>query len=248
MFFGYGLAKLEAPDEIEANNDIIASRAVVNAATQFHGNVTESLPTICLHIFTQNLTLENLTLEDSLAEEFDDIFANVIDKSIQSAFTHRVTGDEIPTNNSTELLEFMSTCGKTGLAIANSFTYLGVDYEYAGDSLSFNWIRCDGFGNSSTLGQQLWGRPFVNRTRLQPDAQAAAAVAEWRVAQRELYNGYMDSLMDYGARTVDARVLAFRQSMEDANGFGHCYPNSAAGAWFWFTVMTTVGTFKMFVF
>jgi len=238
LFFGYGLAKLEAPSEIDGNNDIIANRARVAVATQFHNNVTERLPQICLNIYTQNLTVL-----DTLEAEFDEIVANILDKEAQTTLNSSAVSSDVDLSRSEELLDFMLECGKTGLETADAFNLGSVDQDYIGEDLTFNWVRCDGLGlNSSTLLQQVWGRPFVDRDRLKPDAQTAAAIFEWRRSRQELYNEYMkDLLLADGTRPVGARVLAFRQSLEYANGFSHCSPNSAAGAWFWFTIMTTIG-------
>ena len=240
LFFGYGLAKLEAPDEIAANNEIIASRAMVDVRTKFHDNATKILPEICFEIFTQDLPVN-----ETLTKEFDELSSRILDRQSFSVLSRQSVPGELTANETLELLEFLPECGRIGLDIAKKFTsQTELDYGYIGDSLSFNWIRCDGSVNStsSTLGNQIWGRPFVDRDRLKPDAQAASAIFEWRINNRELYEEYLESLrLTNGTLQIGARSLAFRQSLAYADGFGHCYPNSAAGAWFWFTVMTTIG-------
>jgi len=138
----------------------------------------------------------------------------------------------------------MELCGATGLDLANRYFVLAQP-ESAGDELSFNWMRCDGLGaanSSNSLLQQIWGRPYVNRTRLKPDVQAADAIATWRLNAAILYDEMLDMLMtENGTSPIDARIQAYQYATQTANGFGHCYANSAAGAWFWFTVMTTIG-------
>ena len=53
--FGYGLARLEAPGEVEANDAIIATRAAYAFAGDFVTNLTKRLPHICLSVyFAQN--------------------------------------------------------------------------------------------------------------------------------------------------------------------------------------------------
>lgn len=241
LFFGYGLAKLEAPDEIEANNDIIANRARVAAATQFRGNVTTSLPELCFDIFTQDLPIE-----ETFEKEFDELLIRILDrqgKDVVSAAKQATSA--LSENETLALLEFMPECGKTGLEISRKFQLEdNIEGDYIGDDLSFNWIRCEGLGlnSSKKLSHQIWGRPFVDRDRLKPDSQAASAIAEWRQNRQELYEAYIESLrLENGTLPVGATFLAFRQSLVYADGFQHCYPNSAAGAWFWFTLMTTIG-------
>jgi hypothetical protein len=235
------VAKLEAPEEISANNEIIANRARVDVRTKFHNNVTTTLPEICFDIFTQDLPMN-----DTFEREFEELSSRILDRETFNVSSSRQSIPELTANETLELLEFFPECGTIGLDIATKFTSLAdLDYESIGESLSFNWIRCDGDGLNSTaskLYNQIWGRPFVDRDRLKPDAQAATAILEWRINNRELYDEYLESLrLENGTLQIGARSFAFRQALAYADGFSQCYPNSAAGAWFWFTVMTTIG-------
>jgi hypothetical protein len=94
----------------------------------------------------------------------------------------------------------------------------------------------------SLPGWQVWGRPFANRSALQPDIQAAGAIRAWREEARALYDERLNELLSENQTSpINARIQAYEYSVENADGFDHCYPNSAAAAWFWFTVMTTIG-------
>jgi len=239
---GFGLAKLEEPTEVQANNDILANRATLETSRRFHGNVTKELPRICLGILaTSSTETMNATLEKAM----DDIFVRVLDRTTDNEPSYNETLlENLPKNSTLELLQFMEECGATGLDIANRFFSLVVLQEYIGDDLSFNWIRCDTLGTNSTtsLLQQIWGLPYVNRSRLKPDVQAADAILSWRQNAAILYDETLDMLIaENGTSPIDARIEAHKYATKTANGFKHCYANSAAGAWFWFTVMTTIG-------
>jgi hypothetical protein len=246
LFFGYGLAQLETPGEIEANNEILANRALIAVGTRFHGNVTKELPRICLELFATYSTKEG-NIFAILQDELDEIFLRVLDKNDTAGepSTNSTTDLSQRLSNTTEeLISFMGGCGEIGYQIANKFTTVQVDHEYVGDDLSFNWIRCDSLGKnkSTTLGQQVWGRPYAERSQLQPDTQAAGAIATWRREMNALYDEKLEELLTRNETSpADARIQAYKYSVENANGFDHCYANSAAGAWFWFTVMTTIG-------
>jgi hypothetical protein len=41
---------------------------------------------------------------------------------------------------------------------------------------------------------------------------------------------------------LEAKLFAYRQATEEATGGGACELNIPASAWFFFTVMTTIGT------
>jgi hypothetical protein len=243
MFFGYGLAKIEAPMEYKANNAILANRALVHTTDNFQGNVSQELPRICLEIYAlDSLGMLNASL---IEDEVMKIFVQVINRAIEQPNNATSVDDLVLPNNITgsELIKFMNTCGKLGITLMNRFAALeGVDPDLIGDDLTFNWIRCDTIGenSSNTLLDQLWGRPYLNRTQLKPDVQESDAVSRWRLHAAELFNKTFDTLVNTTG-AARASISAYEYAVNNADGFDHCYPNSAAGAWFWFTVMTTIG-------
>mmetsp|Transcript_2383 Transcript_2383/g.4324 ORF Transcript_2383/g.4324 Transcript_2383/m.4324 type:complete len:461 (+) Transcript_2383:100-1482(+) len=243
MFFGYGLAKIEAPMEYEANNAILANRALVHATDNFQGNVSQELPRICLEIYaSDSLGMLNASL---IEDEVTNIFVQVINHVIKQPNNATSVDDLVLPDNITgsELMQFMNTCGKLGITLMNRFAALvGVDHDLIGGDLTFNWIRCDTIGenSSNTLLDQLWGRPYLNRTQLKPDVQESGAVSRWRLHAAELFNETFGRLVNTTG-AARASISAYEYAVNNADGFDHCYPNSAAGAWFWFTVMTTIG-------
>jgi len=51
LLFGFGMSSLEAPGEVEANNNIIATNGAVKIQEELLATITEELPTICSGVF-----------------------------------------------------------------------------------------------------------------------------------------------------------------------------------------------------
>jgi len=51
LLFGFGVASLEAPGEVDANNAIIATSGAVKLQEELLATITEELPTICADVF-----------------------------------------------------------------------------------------------------------------------------------------------------------------------------------------------------
>ena len=83
----------------------------------------------------------------------------------------------------------------------------------------------------------------MNVSYLKPSALEEEAVNAWMESQQDLYCTYVEDGIAEGKDLSDARYDALEKSFADASGFEDevCFPNYWAGAWFWFTIMTTVG-------
>ena len=66
LLFGFGLASLEAPGEVETNNDIIATSKAVDLQADLVAAITEELPTICSSAFWVEQAVE-LPFKECLA-------------------------------------------------------------------------------------------------------------------------------------------------------------------------------------
>lgn len=238
LFFGYWIAQLEAPDEKQSNNNLIANRALVALSQAFYSNVTVRLPQLCLEIFDD----DSKTLNNTLGPEFREILTRIIEN--QGAIAGNSTIANPQNKNTSGLGEFMWKCGYEGAVLADEFVEavpLFVDDRIIANELSFNWIQCNGANMSGTLSQQLWGRPYANKTRFKPDAQQDFAITEWRRQQQQVYNDTLAKLLEENETVLEAQLDAFKYSIQQADGFDHCYPDLVSGAWFWFTIMTTIG-------
>mmetsp|Transcript_13012 Transcript_13012/g.22196 ORF Transcript_13012/g.22196 Transcript_13012/m.22196 type:complete len:681 (-) Transcript_13012:107-2149(-) len=60
VFFGYFLAQLEGPGEIEYNNDVISTRIALALQDQLIGNLTENLPHLCACTYLADKTQQGI--------------------------------------------------------------------------------------------------------------------------------------------------------------------------------------------
>jgi hypothetical protein len=103
----------------------------------------------------------------------------------------------------------------------------------ASQSLRFNWNRCWELKDDAQFEfYPTWEMVYAAR----PHAQADYYTREWTTMQQELYQAYLPS-----NATEGEQYEAFLRSIEDATGADACEENMAATAWFFFTIMTTMG-------
>ena len=252
LFFGYFLAHLESEDEIASNNAIVAERAKYARVSQFLGNVSSQVPRICLSVVVRNDTRdEDFDLVAEIDNELFDIYTREDAKRFNAShYSEDIRG--IDRDEVQDLFSFMRECGGTVWRQTEQFTG---EYATANDlgSPSFHWIRCMPNGNaSSSHFNQLFGSyvksPLRNLTQLRPDLQEAIFVEAWTYHQRELEAQFLAELGEELAKNnitntealIAARLEAYERSLAEADGSGQCQANSEAGAWFWFTVMTTI--------
>lgn len=151
-------------------------------------------------------------------------------------------------------IAFMYECGQRVEKVVRQLLNVRTAITLATSTveLSFNWIRC---WNVTDTG------PFVVYNPTEEMLEAAVQQAQfyaqvWQLDQRRLFQEYMaeldlsdgtegvydlDSLLELP--NITEGVDAWLRSIEDATGGGGCSENTSASAWFWFTVMTTVGEF-----
>lgn len=71
-----------------------------------------------------------------------------------------------------------------------------------------------------------------------PEAQNDYFTTSWRQDQARLYQDYVSEIEN---PTFDNKRLIFKRASVEATGGEGCEANFAGTAWFWFTIMTTVG-------
>mmetsp|Transcript_17193 Transcript_17193/g.49298 ORF Transcript_17193/g.49298 Transcript_17193/m.49298 type:complete len:645 (+) Transcript_17193:33-1967(+) len=274
--FGYGLARLESPGEIVANDDVISTRAGVALSAQFVTDLSRKLPHVCLAVyFSQNdlvgdelptvnetLTMNsNITRGDTnatntmdyreqlrLEEAIDLVFVRrYVDQYIDVDIEDDMPFEEIELVNTTDLMSSMSRCGSNALKLIEQYELEDiVDTSLVGEGLSFNWMRCT-IDTNNTSGFKGFFNEFFDPLRndtafLRPEAQESFVLEQWRVQQRGLYTKYFEQFYNVeGMPRLDARWQALQLSFEEATGHEGCDMNWYAGAWFWFTIMTTIG-------
>ena len=216
---GYFLARLEAGLEIEQNNNILAN----HAALEYYGlNVTTQivyqLPSRCFQSYTE---ANDLT---SIAALLKSKHANSTDAALEVIYN--------------DIANHMETCGPFVLPFIEA-VYRNISSSAAGSGdLTFNWIRCY---NSSENKVNTWFPTQAERDVSTPEAQLEFYRQVWQEQQQRYLRDFLES--DNHTSSISERIQYFDLSIRLATGAGVCVPNSSAAAWFWFTVMTTVGTF-----
>ena len=135
----------------------------------------------------------------------------------------------------------MGTCVEKAAKYVNLILTLRdkASIELAGQDLSFNWIRCWNITEHGTL------------KTFRPDQKQIKAAANqevfyeksWKQDQQRLKEEYNeeehgdDDSLESKVETLKALV----GSINNATGRASCEANVAGTAWFWFTVMTTIG-------
>ena len=243
LFFGYFLSTLEAPLEIIANDDIIATRAAFAFSNDFMNNLVLTLPKLCTYLFFANLTREELHSEIQVAIE--DLLSNGRSFTKWESLDYQVV-------NVPDLFEFVGKCSTQILEVTDELNFtvnttsaLTVEVGH----ITFNWIRCtpSNSTNSSAVSPSLnefWKsvlNPFGAVVFLRPSIQEEYAVGNWHIQQQDLFEEYLQLYLDQSMSQLEARSSALSRSFDEATGFVGCTKNVPGGAWFWFTVMTTIG-------
>ena len=100
LLFGFGLAKLEAPGEKEANNAIIATAGAVALQEELLATITEELPTICSSVFWLEQAVE-LPYQECLASNQTSALSDGVIGSDENIFSNTTNGTA-PVVNCTE--------------------------------------------------------------------------------------------------------------------------------------------------
>jgi hypothetical protein len=244
LIFGYFLAVLEAPGEVEANNNVVANETKANIFADAVVNLTTSIPRACFEIYilqsdndTAIFVNDTETLGEFLLEYLTETDKPIL---LPDRFSSPVDENsfEIPSDlpdvyiiNVTELYEFMDDCGEAAEPLVNRlFEGVATAAEAVGD-LMFNWINCvpgaTGLDNLLGLGS------IPSNAELRPEAQAQYFKETWQADQQALYEQYVKEELE--ANSTLPYVRALNRSIDDATGEEGCAVNPFGSAWFWFT-------------
>lgn len=238
LLFGYGLAHLEAPGEYDDNDSWMAARTYTSEALSLLGNVSIVLPRICAEIFFTNET----SLDDLDAVLQDLIPQNVVLHNTSILGINNTLSNDMHSVNLTELLSFMQNCGTRA---RNATTHklekaVGSVASLEQTGMSFKWVRCTGNPEDILEANIGFGLGF-NTSLLRPEEQEAVYAAAWNESIYAHFDGYFNELLELGMSEGQAVIGALDMAIEEATGRHNCTVNVQAGAWFWFTVMTTIG-------
>ena len=236
---GYFLAFFEFDIELAANDAHMISRTVAGRFEMSLADTVNSLPTLCYSLFHSGRPA------DTISDAYNEILyerGNVSEyaEELVGNFTGKVTIDLF------EFGAYLEQCGDAADAYGRqlkAFWYSNFSTsEESSTSLSFNWIRCV---NTSLFDPEdfnfLLYPDWEHVWAARPENQSLAFSDTWSRQQEALEAEYLQSYLDMEVNLFDARVMALNDSLHEASGRDACAKNLPATAWFWFTVMTTVG-------
>ncbi len=223
MGFGVLLAQYESPTEIEGNDAILAARAQIAFFDVSAANLL-NITNVCWTEWEQTFFGRNDTTQDF---QFNNINDTIMENEEGYAWINR------------SLLEdSLNRCTSSYLPQMQKLQEVTQNNSEAFESLRFNWNRCwdtEIFGNSNLV---------VHPTEAQKIAATPAAQEEyfnevWTSMQVDLYQQYLPP-----NPTSEEEEEAFLRSVQEATGVSACTENTGGTAWFFFTIMTTIGKFE----
>jgi len=147
--------------------------------------------------------------------------------------------------NGDDLTQYMAQCGSEALDIASQYNFQNVIKPGLAESdLTFNWLQCTAPKSKKNAGTVIKDgfNVLFNASQFRPSIQENIVRTAWEQDQQQLYCQYVEEDLKRNQTLLDSRLNALSNSYIDADGFDdRCYVNTWAGAWFWFTVMTTMG-------
>jgi Ion channel len=205
----------------------------VNATNKLD-KINNAAPEICYNLYVsgayQNDQWKRI-LYETILENVQNPFSN-IDNVTQSGL------EGIVQLNDKGFVNFLVACGSALTSIHQNLTET-LQLSHNGtfsNSLTFNWVICTpsgrGLGNRATN--------WSNNTERRPQAQKDYFISVWEADQQELYQSYFNATYD-GSNLEHAKLFAYNQSIQSASGESRCSYNIAGTAWFWFTILSTMG-------
>ncbi|CAB9499763.1 Ion channel [Seminavis robusta] len=231
------LGDFEFGNEVAANNEAMRNQLLEKTYGQVVSDSVVYSPRACYTLYRQRIAVENLTNFWAFIYDQDESLPDFLNGT-ESNFDE----DDVISLNITDFINYLGECGK----VADNFTdtvqdtFFGdLDVSVAGStSLTFSWSRCV---NDSVPGSynNVFHPSLSQIYAVHPNNQSATFQSVWNEEQQRLEDEY---LQQYRAdNTSNAGLKAFNDSIFDASAKHTCAINIPATAWFWFTVMTTVG-------
>lgn len=236
---------------MEANNAVLAARYLAIQEGGVLSNFTSAVPKICMNAYLLrkviNPEADPSHSNATIFRQWDAVRRN---QSLPRIVNAEIQSGALQTLNTTELYEFMVSCGKTSKSLATQLRTQSTEAALDNwGSLSFGWIRC--FEGASGIDDpNLWqtrdnGWDFdSNATERRYPAQAAYFEQTWRADMELLRQEQLDEAMDTPLYKINPWLVHKRAqdyALEHATGESGCGYNVPAASWFWFTVMTTIG-------
>jgi hypothetical protein len=261
VFFGFFLAKLEAPNEIIQNDDILEAQAELRVLGSLAARAAQAIPVICFELFLLARPVTDMGFELEMALEKDGNF--FLNRTAQPETTQplpeevgAILSDDLIVLNKTTMHEFMQRCGDEARPITESFLQRGGSIrDISAAELTFNWIRCgpwaDGLGSSGV-------RDPHDVVDLRPEAQAKFYRQTWNDDQQRLFDEYLEEyttasnstvyledFMETNLTVIAARFQAIKYSIGNATGGTKCYLNGPGSGKFCLVAISLCSVFLL---
>lgn len=230
---------------VQKNDSYLAARDEIRMISWLASNYTRSLPTLCFDEYMRikaNLTQDtDANIQSDISDAFDAQNSNLFYETRETALNNNGTTN---ITISPELKRFMIRCGRISSPKIEQLIQraLRTSRELDG-KLTFNWMRCyEGASGVSSrtikVGKQ---RRVAHRIEeVQYESQHDFYEDQWERDRREKLNALVDTYTTQGNLTLEqARSKALWETATMATGGDACGFNSAASAFFFFTIMTT---------
>lgn len=165
---GIGLAKLEAPNEITSNDEKLETKYQIDAVDNMTKQVVSASPSLCLHLYVANKTFPEevgLLSVDVETEGFYQaavLFEATLLEMLDVGTVLDIEYNETVTFNTTELLNFMASCGKMMEGYISQIQSATSAFSAQQGDLTFNWDRC--VNTSDVDGRITIDLPFTGET------------------------------------------------------------------------------------
>jgi hypothetical protein len=220
IVFGSILASLEAPLEVDQNDSYLAQSTLEIAVLRSVVNITTFVPQLCLAMYFNGLGLEDLRTR------FQEYVLLGPNATLPAIFGDYMSPGVIVTTNSSEMFEYMNSCGNAaGPIVERLFRNTSTLIKKASPgSLTFNWIRC--YSGANGLG----GHPSMpsNIDEFRYNAQYEWYTETWRKSQQQLYQTFLQQNLEANMSLTDATEQAKLSSFRDATGADGCEVNAPA--------------------
>lgn len=257
LAFGSLLATLEAPQEVSANDAIVASAFFVS---NFPLSQTEEalswMPTTCTIKFLAayrergvDLGLVILSNGESNVNFNGTNFTSdsVPYEDFLNAYYPQFSLPNVTVKDNPSFQDFfgyLEECQESASVLIGALIEDRLQWAQnvatANSSLTFNWIRC---WNASDPALGIDRSPWIpNQAQVNASANQSAFFRQtWYQNQASLQEHYEEEWNCTGNEQNKTQCIfdARKVSAQSASGGSGCGDNTGASAWFWFTVMTS---------
>jgi hypothetical protein len=220
VIVGIVLAIVEAPLEVGANNEVIATDiqtydGLMLISAPLFSEQYAFLPSVCLDLYLRKQS-------PSLIEQY------VLDvlQSEEKALKALNMTDPFAMNQSS-VGDYLEQCGEFAQPIVDRMQTINETFfSVVGNAMTFNWIRCIPGAKGLRTVAGMASLDMIPYMRY--DAQKKYFIETWEKDRKRLYNIFYRELIAANMSSVNASTLALQKSIKEASGVDGCELNAPA--------------------